>query len=436
MVTAREAALLSLAAGRKNGAWPEAYLDNLIKRENLDRRDAALAYRLCYGVLQNMALCDFCVSRYSAVKLSKIEPAVLDILRISVYQLLFTDKIPAHAVVNEGVELTRKKANPRAAGFVNAVLRKIAAEGMPEIGAKDDTEYLSVRYSHPQWLVSLLLEELGREDCEKYLAADNEIPPVYAQVNTLKCTPDEAADEIEADGIAVRQTVNGLELTGCGDPSRLTAFKKGSIYIQDGAARFAAEAAGVRPGMRVLDACAAPGGKSFAAAILMENRGSILSRDIHPKKLNRVLTEAERLGIDIIETQATDARVFEPELKDSFDVVIADVPCSGLGVIRKKPDIRYKKESDLEGLPEIQLAIINNLAGYVKPGGTLLYSTCTVLKRENSGTAEQFLAKHGDFAPEPFDLGAVKSDTGMITLYPHIHGTDGFFIAKLRRRKQ
>jgi 16S rRNA (cytosine967-C5)-methyltransferase len=435
MVTAREAALMAIAAGRKSKAWPETYLDNLVRKENIDRRDSALAYRLCCGVLQNMALLDYCIAACSSKKLNKLEPLVLDILRLSAYQLLFMDRIPARAVVNEGVELTRKKANPRASGYVNAVLRRIASEGMPEIEAESDVKYLSIKYSHPEWLVELLLDELGREDCEKYLAADNDVIPIYAQVNTLKASPEDAEKSLKEDSVKVENTFRGLELNNCGDPSALSAYRSGYIYVQDGAARLAVEASGVRAGMKVLDACAAPGGKSFAAAILMNNQGSILSRDIHEKKLGRITKEAERLGIDMIETQAADARTFEPELKESFDVVLADVPCSGLGVIRKKPDIRYKDGGDIEGLPDIQLAILTNLAKYVKPGGTLLYSTCTVLSRENSGVVERFLGGNGDFEPEPFDLGAVRSINGMLTLYPHIHGTDGFFIAKLRRRK-
>lgn len=436
MVTPREAALMAIAAGRKNKAWPDAFLDNIIKKENLSGRDAALAYRLCYGVLQNMALCDFYIAHFSSIKLEKIEPIVLDILRLSIYQLAFLDRIPAHAAVSEGVALVRKKSNPRAAGFVNAVLRKASAEGMPELKAEGDVRYLSIKYSHPEWLIKLLLDELGLEDCEKYLAADNALVPVYAQVNRLKVSTKQAISELQEDDVAVKETSLGLELTGCGNIENLKAYKNGSIYIQDAAARFAVEAVDPKQGMSVLDGCAAPGGKSFATAILMENQGRILSRDIHEKKLNRIKKEAERLGIDVINTQAVDAREYQPELEKAFDVVIADVPCSGLGVIRKKPDIRYKDGDNLTGLTEIQFAILSNLAKYCKPGGAVLYSTCTILKRENSGVVERFLAENADFALEPFKLETISSDTGMLTLYPHIHGTDGFFIAKIRRRKQ
>ncbi len=435
MVTPREAALMAIAAGRKSKAWPDAFLDNIVKKEKLDRRDAALVYRMTYGVLQNMALCDYYIAAFSSIELNKIEPVVLDILRLSVYQLAFLDRIPAHAAVSEGVELARKKSNPRAAGFVNAVLRKAASSGMPEIDEKDDIKYLSIKYSHPEWLVKLFLDEMGRVDCEKYLTANNELVPIYAQVNTLKANREDVAEKLKAEGVNVTETPLGLELVGSGNLEDIDVFKDGSIYIQDAAARLAVEAAGVKPGMNVLDGCAAPGGKSFAAAIMMENNGHILSRDIHEKKLKRILREGERLGISIIETEAMDARTYQPELENTFDVVIADVPCSGLGVIRKKPDIRYKDGDSLGDLPEIQLDILRNLSKYCKVGGTILYSTCTVLSRENSGVVNKFLADNDDFELEAFETSVVSCKEGMMTLYPHIHGTDGFFIAKIKRRK-
>lgn len=428
-VTSREAALSALAAWRKNGAWPEAYLNSLVRREGMERRDAALTYRLVCGVIQNVTLCDRCISAYSSIPMNKIQPIVLDIIRIGVYQLCFMNRIPVHAAVSESVKLARKKANPSAAGFVNAILRKIAGQGIPEIDTTDDIEYLSVKYSHPRWLTQRIVDELGREDGERYLACDNELAPICAQVNTLKATTEEVISSLADEGVTVRKTMGGLDLIGAGDPSDLTVFKNGSIFIQDNAANLAVRVADPKPDMRVLDGCAAPGGKSFAAAVMMENRGRILSRDIHEKKLVRISREAARLGIDIIETEAGDARVLRPDMEKRFDVVIADVPCSGLGVIRKKPDIRFKKPEDIEGLPEIQLAILTNLAKCCKPGGTVLYSTCTILSRENGDVVRRFLGENSGFRLEPFDM----SEDGMLTLYPHIHGTDGFFIARLRR---
>lgn len=440
-VTAREAALRTLAAQRKSGAWSETYLSNLIEKEHMDPRDAALAAKICYGVLQNMTLCDYYISAYSTVKPAKMEPMVLDILRLSVYQIAFLTKIPHSAAVNEGVALVKKYANPGAAGLVNAVLRKISAntENLPLPPKNDFREYLSIIYSHPLWLVNEFCDSLGEAEAERLLAANNGHVPTTAQVNTLKATAEEVTDKLTAAGVSVKAhpwLPDCLELSDTGSIGELKAFMDGEIIIQDAAARLAVIAAAPEPGTAVLDACAAPGGKSFAAAMLMENRGSILSCDIHEKKLGQIAEGARRLGIDIIQTRARDAKSFSNELAEAFHTVIADVPCSGMGIIRKKPDIRYKDPARLEELPQVQLKILSNLSKYVMPGGALLYSTCTVLDRENRGLVTGFLENHPEFKAEEFSLpGHIgRVETGMITLLPHIHGTDGFFICKLRKK--
>lgn len=437
----REGALKALAAYRRSGAWSDRYLSNLIEKEGLDRREAALAAAICYGVLQNRALLDFYLSCYSSVKLSKIEPMVLDILRLSAYQILFLSKVPGSAAVNEGVKLTKKAANPKAAGFVNAVLRKIAENTgqLPEIPQKDFDAYLAVKYSHPIELVRELLGRLDAQECEKVLAANNQQPAVTVQVNTLKTTAEELMQSLEKDKAeaAVHPWLpNCVEMRGAGAMENLEAFQNGGFFVQDAAARLAVMAAGIRPEMHVLDACAAPGGKSFAAALAMENQGRILSCDIHEKKLRLIQNGAQRLGISIIETEAADARLPVKSHCSWADAVIADVPCSGMGIIRKKPEIRYKNIENLAGLPEIQLAILKNLAEYVRPGGVLLYSTCTIRKCENEDVVSRFVELDNRFQPERFFLpgpiGEVKE--GKITLYPHMYGTDGFFICKLRRK--
>jgi len=219
-----------------------------------------------------------------------------------------------------------------------------------------------------------------------------------------------------------------------GNVEKLDAFKKGYVYVQDPAARLAVKAAGLERGMSVLDACSAPGGKSFAAASEMNGEGHIVACDIHKNKLVRIEKSAERLGVGIIETRTMDAREPDTDLIEAFDAVIADVPCSGLGVIRKKPDIRYKPEEELKGLPVIQSAILRSISKCVKPGGTLLYSTCTVLKLENEDVVRSFLKENPDFALESFELPFIGKTDGMVTLWPHIHGTDGFFICRMKRR--
>lgn len=431
---ARQAALEALMRCRRDGAWSGDVLDSILTRAGLDRRDAALTSRLCLSVLQNDRLCDFYIDAFCHAKL---EPAVRDILRLGVCQLLFFDRIPARAAVSETVALCREKGYARASGLVNAVLRRIAEEKdrLPEIPGEGTAAYLSVRYSHPEWLCTYLIREKGYPFTEAFLQKNNEPPALFIQVNTLKVT---AADYIRA----LRRAeipFEGMEPDGCialegGAAKELPGYEEGLFYVQDRAARLAAEIAAPAPGMRVLDACACPGGKSFAAAVRMGNRGSILSCDIHEKKLRLLESGAGRLGIDIISTRTMDARAFDPALESAFDLVIADVPCSGLGVIAKKPEIRAKDPDSLRALPEIQSAILDNLSRYVKPGGTLLYSTCTILREENEGVAEAFLQTHDGYCPDAFSVGVINGESGMYTFWPNVDGTDGFFAAKFRRK--
>lgn len=436
-LSAREVALNCLIACEKQGAWSDGYLRNAIRQARLDGRDAGLCTRLVFGVQQNRLLLDWYLARFSSVKPEKMEPPVREALRLGLYQLLFMDRIPVHAAVNESVALTRKRSrNPRSAALVNAVLRAVERareEGLPQ------PEELSVRYSHPEWLVRELTNAVGPEEIEALLAADNGEPPIQAQVNTLKATVEETAAELTAAGVTVRPhpwLPDCLELEDTGNLEGLDAFQNGTIYIQDAAARLAVLAAGPEPGMAVLDACAAPGGKSFAAAIAMGDSGSICSCDIHPHKQALIEQGANRLGIRSITAAVMDGKTFDPELAGRFDLVIADVPCSGLGIIRKKPDIRYKDPEPLGGLPGVQRAILENVSRYVRPGGVLLYATCTLLRRENEAVVSWFLDKDTNFTLEPFTLpGPVGASEGMVTLWPHRHGTDGFFFAKLRRTR-
>ena len=271
------------------------------------------------------------------------------------------------------------------------------------------------------------------------LRADNEQPPTVAQINTLRADMDEVKVSLEKQGVQAAAHPwldNCLTLTGTGDLEKLDAFRFGLIYIQDAAARLAVEAAAPQSGSRVLDCCAAPGGKSFAAAIAMKNRGEVLSCDIHPHKIGLIEAGRDRLGLTCITAREQNARNCVKDWEAAFDLVLADVPCSGLGIIRKKPDIRFKDPEQLDGLPTVQQSILDNISQYVCPGGILLYSTCTLRRKENEDTVHKFLAAHPDYALEAFVLpgpaGACK--TGMVTLWPQIHGTDGFFIAKLRRQ--
>lgn len=432
MDKARAAALEVLERCRRNNAWSSAALDSVITKYSLDSRSAALASNISLGVMQNCTLCDYYIDSFS--KSSKVEPKVRDIMRAAVYQLLFMDRIPDNAAVNEAVNQTKSLGYSRASGFVNAVLRKISKnkDALPEIPNVGTPEFLSVKYSQPKWLAERIILEKGYNFAEAFLTANNTAPKTAIQVNTLKISREEFENKLTESGVEFSRHE---WLPDClyvsGTITAVYGFSEGLFYVQDAAARCAVSAAELKEGMSVLDACSAPGGKSFAAAIDMHNCGSILSCDLHEKKLNLINQGAERLGISIIRTETADARV---KRNEEFDVIIADVPCSGIGVIRKKPDIRYKKSEEISDLPEIQLSVIRNLSDNLKIGGVFIYSTCTVLKAENENVVNAFLAENKCFAAEDFVLPNGKSsENGMYTFWPNNDGTDGFFVCKLRR---
>ncbi len=410
----RRTALEALERFRRDSAWSRQVLDGLARKAGLDSRDTALAARLFYGVLQNMALCDFYIDRFAK---GRLEPKVRDILRLGTYQLAFMDRIPASAAVNESVALCRSLGYGRAAGLVNAVLRRLAdaRSALPAVPGEGTAEYLAVRWSHPKWLVEELMALRGYDGAEKVLEADNAEPPVYIQANTCRTTEEELMTLLP-----LRRTGAGLVLDRDGDITRTEAFEKGLFYVQDPAAHAVVSAAELRPGMTVLDVCAAPGGKSFAAAIAMADQGAVTSRDILAKKLALVVEGAARMGLGSITCQCGDARDIDGSVQ--YDVVFADLPCSGLGVIRKKPDIRYRDPRELAALPQLQSELLGAAARAVRPGGRLIYSTCTWRVRENGAVAADFLAGHPAF-----------TKTLERTFWPDRDGTDGFYLCRMDR---
>lgn len=443
-MSAREAALLTLVAMERQKAWSNGHLKKVIREEGLDRRDAALATRLCFGVLQNRMLLDFYLQQYSTMKLTKMESKVLGNLRLGLYQMLFMTKIPPNAAVSEAVELTKKHCkNPRAGGMVNGILRNIARhlDELPTIDRKDPVSYLSLLYSHPEWLVNAFSSRLSLQETEELLKWDNSEPPVTVQVNTCRFTVSQVIASLEEEGVVVEKhpwLPGCLILSSTGDLAERTAYREGMLYAQDPAAKLAVLAAGLTPGQKVLDACAAPGGKSFASAIVMEDQGEIHSCDLHAHKKGLIEAGVHRLGLNSITAQVADGKKPKKGWAQGFDTVIADVPCSGLGVIRKKPEIRYKSLEEVEGLPQIQKDILDNVATYVRPGGLLLYSTCTLRREENEAVAEHFLHTHPEFHPEGFTLPSPIGEVaeGQCTLWPQQTGTDGFFIARFRRERE
>ena len=435
-MSARETALQALMACRRDGAWSNAVLKEYIARNRLDPRDAGLATRLVYGVVQNRGKLDFYLKQLLKGKLKDLHPVVRDILHLGLYQLYEMDKIPESAAVNESVALTKKYSkNPKAASLVNGVLRNAARSR----GTLEEPKSYADKYSHPEELITLLKGSLPKGMLEHMLIADNAAPETVVQVNTLKTTREALAKRLAGEGVTARNhgwMDNCLVLSGTGSIENLPSFREGAFYVQDPASRLSVLCAKLPKNARVLDCCAAPGGKSFAAAIAMEGTGSITSCDVHAHKTGLIENGAARLGFANIEARQQDATVFVPEWESAMDAVLCDVPCSGLGIIRKKPDIRYKDLAEMAELPALQLKILTNQARYVKPGGTLLYSTCTVLKRENEEVVQAFLAAHPDFETLPLDLpeGLPRNETGMLTLIPGQYDTDGFFICRLRRK--
>ena len=436
---ARETALNALIACRKNGAWSNGVLKEYVQRDRLDSRDAGLAAHLCYGVLQNRQKLDFYLKQLLTGKLRDLHPVVRDILHLGLYQIYELDKIPESAAVNESVALAKKYCpkQKNASGLVNAVLRNAVRTK----GQLKEPSTLEDKYSHPANLIALLRSYVGEERLEKMLAANNAAPDTVIQVNTLKITTEDLVARLEAERVSVRPhdwLSDCLILSNTGSLEHLPSFKEGLFYVQDAAAKLSVLCAQLPKDTQwnVLDCCSAPGGKTFAAAIAMGGRGKITSCDIHEHKVSLIQNGAARLGLTNVTAMQQDAAEEVCAWVDQMDAVIADVPCSGYGIIRKKPDIREKNPDTMKDLPALQLAIARNQAKYVKKGGILLYSTCTLVRRENEGVVEKFLKAEPDFyleplpLPDPFPVNV----SGMLALVPGEYDTDGFFIARLRRK--
>ena len=433
---ARETALNVLIACRKEAGWSNGVLKDYISRDRLDRRDAALATRLCYGVVQNRGLLDFYLSQLLTGSVKKLHPAVRDILHLGLYQLYLMDKIPESAAVNESVDLAKRycKKVRSAPGLVNGVLRSAVREkdSLQQPKSWED------KYSHPGELINELKAYVGKEHIERMLQANNEIPPMVVQVNTLRTDAAELTAKLEGEGVTVQPhgwMENALVLSSTGSIEQLQSFRDGLFYVQDPASKLSVLCAQLpEADIKILDCCAAPGGKSFAAAMATDGKAAITSCDVYAHKAELIAKGAQRLGISL-DARQQDATAFHPDWAEAFDAVIVDAPCSGYGIIRKKPDIRYKDISQMKQLPELQRAILEVQCRYVKPGGVLMYSTCTLAYGENEGMVETFLKDHPEFHLEPLPLPHVfpKNETGMQALIPGQYDTDGFFISRMRR---
>ena len=426
--TARALALDILLRCEAAGQYANLALDSALKRESaITGADKALCTALFYSVLEHRITLDHIIDGLSSIAPSAIERQVRMILRMGLAQLLYFDRIPDHAAIDEAVELTPRRSK----GFVNALLRGFCRKGkaidLPDPKA-EPIRHLSVCYSVPQELAEAFAKAYGFDRAATLLAAFAKQSGVTVRVNTLRRTRAEFVGAFGGETTDI--CPNGVRFPDLSAVSE--ALAAGDCFVQDEASQICVEALGATAGERVLDLCAAPGSKSFGAALCMENKGEVKSFDLHENKISLIRRGAETLGLDCITAAAGDARAADPAVLGEFDRVICDVPCSGYGVLAKKPDIRYKDFSLAAGLVPIQAAILENAARMVKRGGVLVYSTCTLLPAENEERIAAFLAAHGEFALEPFAVGALACD-GKITLAPDTHGTDGFFIAKLRK---
>lgn len=447
-MNAREAALKIIYETEEKGAYSNISLNKHLNGTELSPQDKGLVTEIVYGTLKNKILIDYYIQSFSKVKMKKISPWILNILRAGAYQILFTDKIPVSAACNESVKLAKKYGHSASSGFVNAILRNIAREGknikLPDRG-KNVSEYLSVKYSHPHWMVNLLLKEHDADFIEGLLSANNDVPELSVRVNTLKTKRDDLIEELKSEGFDAQESryaPDGLIVKGMASPTNSKAFNDGLFQVQDESSMLVARVLSPKANDFVMDVCSAPGGKTTHIAQLMENKGKIIAFDIHPHKLELVRSNAKKLEIDIIETIEQDASIEVPEFLAKADCVLVDAPCSGLGIIRRKPDIKWSRtESDINELKTIQRKILEASSVYVKPGGTLVYSTCTVLKDENSGTVTDFLNSNKDFYIEdlrPFLLDSLKEyadEKGWLQLYPNVQGIDGFFMCRMRKRQ-
>lgn len=424
-MNAREVALGALMQVEREGAFSNiAVKDALAKHHDLAAADRAFVSRLVYGVISRKITLDYVLMKYSKIKKKKISNYILMILRIGIYQLMFMDKVPDAAAVNESVKLAKRYGHKASSGFVNGILHAVI-RGRSELKyPAEKLENLSVRYSFPAALVQLWVKELGEEQAEQLMRASNEDPPMVLRVNTLKTDPDELLKELQAQGIQAEQSkIYPLAVVVSGfDVAASKLYQEGWFTVQDTAAMLAGAALAPEPGEIVVDLCAAPGGKTTHLAQLMENRGSVFAFDIHEHKINLIHKNAQRLGITIIQAEKADALQKRESLVESADRVLADVPCSGLGILRRKPDIKWNWEPESD-LPQIQKRILQNAASYVKPGGVLVYSTCTLNTRENEEVIQMFLKEHLEF-----------ERLEQKTYYPHLDKTDGFFICKLQKK--
>lgn len=442
---ARKEAFIIFNSIMTKGAYSGIEIRKNLNKSNLDKNDRALVTEIVNGTLRNLIKIDWIISRFVKLNPKKITPSIRDILRCGIYQIMFLDKIPDFAVCNESVELAKLYGNSGAAKFVNGVLRNIV-RNKDNILLPDKAniiEYYSIEYSHPTWMVDLWIKDYGVDFTEKLLKANNVAPPLTIRINKLKTDKDEMLNSLNDINITTSSGLlndEAINIKGSSSLDNMDLFKKGFFQVQDESSMLVGKIMNPKAGDLIIDVCSAPGGKATHMAEIMGNQGKIIARDIHKHKLNLIEQNCKRLGIKIIETQLFDAAKVDNTLFGKADGVLVDAPCSGLGLVRRKPDLRWKREEqDIGKLSELQLLILKNASLYVKTGGALVYSTCTLNTEENIQIVREFLSYDSSFKLDsierflPANIDAPHKKDGYLELYPNVHGTDGFFIARMTK---
>lgn len=443
---ARTIAAAVLRDMEQEGAYSNLKLNQYFKGCDLEYKDRSFASEILYGTLRNKLKIDYMIGRFSKMDLDNMSPWARNIIRTAVYQIFYMDRVPEFAAVNEAVEIAKSK-DRKAASFVNGLLRGILRnkDAFNKIDVKDPVKRMSIEYSHPEWFIRKYLPIYGKEFLCRWMEKNNTPSHMTVRVNTLKADADAVEGLFQRKDIDVKRGIvpEALILKGYGMIEKSDEYMNGLITIQDESSMLASRVLNPLPGSRALDMCSAPGGKATHMAQLMEDSGKLIAFDLHPHKIKLIRDNAMRLGIHIIKAQEGDAAKHNNELEKYADFLLLDAPCSGLGLMRKKPEIRWRvTEEDIMTLQKVQKEILWNVSSYVKPGGHMLYSTCTITKEENEDVLRDFLKSNNEFYVEdissyiPDEIKDSITNEGYLKLFPQEHDTDGFFIAKLGRKKQ
>lgn len=439
-MNAREIAYKVLLDIEKNKNYSNMAINKHFKDVKLSNQDRGLATEIIYGVIENKYHIDYMIDKLSKVKTNKMEIYVKTLLRMGIYQIMFLNSISDYAAVNETVNLAKKK-NSKVSGFINGILRNVIRqkETIGAIKVKDDIDYLAIKYSYDKWMIRNWMIHFGREFTEELLEANSQRPSIYLRTNTLKITRDELIEKLEKQNIKaskVNVVDEAIKVENLKDIENNSLYKEGLFTVQDISSMLVGKVMNPKENSSVLDVCSAPGGKTTHMATLMNNTGQVVSRDIYEHKLKLIKAACKRLNLTNVDVEEYDAMKMDKDSIGKFDYVLADVPCSGLGIIRRKPEIKYKEKEEFRDLPPIQKKILENASKYVKKGGTLIYSTCTIQDSENIDVINEFLQKNKNFELAPIDEVKVDLDNqekGYMKIYPNVHEMDGFFISKLIR---